>query len=339
MKTIRIECPSCHFSADVSSEKVPQGGGNTRCPRCSTTFFVAHDNPVTPEMPSAHMRCPKCGFDQTPSETCTSCGLIYAKYKGAARPDALTVPVLDKQAGGQIPLTILKWFGAFDMFQRLLLGTGIVAMVFSLAMSIVLTAGTAKYFSTPPSILGRLYIAYAGVLPTIAIPEVIFLVFILYSYNKRKFLSQNNDISIVYGSIHRGGVKDAILNITFFLIGLSIVAGITTMFERGEGAIAVFLCIYIGLFLLVPLFICHVLIRIRQEFIFLLLSAAAIAVDAYSFITLKSVFVFAHSSFGLHKFLLVFWQVTPLITLTFVSNELYRTFENHNMNRPDISPK
>ncbi|WP_224958143.1 zinc-ribbon domain-containing protein [Geomonas subterranea] len=326
MQTLRIQCPSCHFSADVSSEKVPQGGGNTRCPRCSTTFFVAPDDPVTPEMPSAHMRCPKCGFDQTPSETCTSCGIIYAKYKGATRPEALTVPVLDKQRGDQIPRPILKWFGAFDMFQRLLLVAGIVAMAFSLVMSMVLTAGTAKYFRTPPSILGRLYIAYTGVLPTIAIPEVIFLVFILYSYKKRKFLSQNKGIPLVCGSIHRGGAKDAILNIAFFLIGLSVVAGITTMFERGEGAMAVFLCIYIGLFLFAPLFICHVLIKIRQEFIFLSLSVAAIAVEAYSFITLKSIFVFAHSSFGLHKFLLFFWQVTPLIIFIFVSNELHRTF-------------
>jgi predicted Zn finger-like uncharacterized protein len=43
-----IECPSCHFSADVDPARIPPGGATTRCPRCATTFRVTPDAAPAP---------------------------------------------------------------------------------------------------------------------------------------------------------------------------------------------------------------------------------------------------------------------------------------------------
>jgi len=51
---MKIECPSCHFSADVDTAKIPAKGANTRCPRCATSFRVTPDAapaPVSPALP------------------------------------------------------------------------------------------------------------------------------------------------------------------------------------------------------------------------------------------------------------------------------------------------
>jgi len=46
---MKIECPSCHFSAAVDPARIPARGVKTTCPRCSTTFHVTPDAEPAPD--------------------------------------------------------------------------------------------------------------------------------------------------------------------------------------------------------------------------------------------------------------------------------------------------
>lgn len=77
---MKVECPSCHFSADMAAEKVPAKGTNATCPRCSTVFFVPPAETAA-DASSVSMTCPKCGFVQDVAERCARCGIIFEKYR------------------------------------------------------------------------------------------------------------------------------------------------------------------------------------------------------------------------------------------------------------------
>lgn len=78
---MRIECPTCNFSAEVSGEKVPPRGGTTKCPRCSAVFFFSPKAPLIPNDKLETVICPKCGTKQDAGETCAACGIFYKKYR------------------------------------------------------------------------------------------------------------------------------------------------------------------------------------------------------------------------------------------------------------------
>uniref|UniRef100_C6E008 MJ0042 family finger-like protein n=1 Tax=Geobacter sp. (strain M21) TaxID=443144 RepID=C6E008_GEOSM len=78
---MKIECPSCHYAADVDPAKIPPKGANTKCPRCSKVFFVGPAEPVAMQDTSASIVCPKCGVEQPAADSCASCGIIYEKYR------------------------------------------------------------------------------------------------------------------------------------------------------------------------------------------------------------------------------------------------------------------
>lgn len=314
-------------------------GGNTRCPRCSTVFFVAPAEPETPEIPSARMDCPKCGFEQEPSEACVNCGLIYAKHRTAALPITRAESVVDRQRMGQKTHLIVKP-GPFDMFQGVLLTCGVVATVYSLKRGIDLMALEEKFrdkYHLIPSQMGFLNRAYSCVLPTIAIAESIFLILIVYSYKKRKLLSQHGADGD-FGIIHRNEVNNAIRNIALFLMAFSVIAGIATTFEHDEGAMAIFLCIFIGMLLLVPLFICYLLKKTSNDFVIWPLTAVAIAAEVASLTTLKPIVAFAHRTpVWLHDLQVQFWRTTPLIVLVFLSVELYLTLRDYRLKKASDS--
>lgn len=302
-----IECPSCKYSADVSKEKVPPTGGNTKCPRCSTVFFVTAAEPKTPEIPSA-----------------------------AARPITQAKHVVDRQRMGQESHRTWKQTGPFDMFQGMLLACGVVAMGFSLRMGMSVMAWEEKFlekYQLVPFKMGFLNRAYSCVLPTIAIAESIFLVLIVYSYKKRKLLSQHG-ASADFGIIQKNEVKNAIRNIALFLMAFSVITGIATTYEHDEGAMAIFLCIFIGLLLLVPLFICYLLKKLSNRYAIWLLTAVAIAAEVASFTTLKPIFAFVHSTpLWMHYLQDRLWSVTPMIILVCLSMELYWTLRDFRLHQ------
>ncbi len=53
---MKIECPSCHFSAEVDAARIPARGANTRCPRCATVFRVTPGAAPVPAVPPARFR-------------------------------------------------------------------------------------------------------------------------------------------------------------------------------------------------------------------------------------------------------------------------------------------
>jgi len=95
---MRITCPSCQFSKEVPSAKVPPQGVKARCQRCSTIFLVI------PE--AQQISCPKCDSDLDATGSCAKCGLIYEKYLAAKRrqeiapgtPEAMLPPKITPPA-------------------------------------------------------------------------------------------------------------------------------------------------------------------------------------------------------------------------------------------------
>ena len=47
---MHIECPACHFAADVDAARIPPKGTNARCPRCDTAFRVTPDADSIPHL-------------------------------------------------------------------------------------------------------------------------------------------------------------------------------------------------------------------------------------------------------------------------------------------------
>lgn len=80
---MKIECPSCYFSAEVDSARIPPKGANTKCPKCSTVFFVTPAEPVIPADGLVKMTCPKCGAWQDEAANCGLCGIVFEKYRAA----------------------------------------------------------------------------------------------------------------------------------------------------------------------------------------------------------------------------------------------------------------
>lgn len=87
---MRIECPSCHFSAEVDSARIHPKGANTRCPKCSIVFFVTPTEPVTPNDEPEKMTCPKCGAWQDAATICGLCGIVFEKYLTAEKQRQMT---------------------------------------------------------------------------------------------------------------------------------------------------------------------------------------------------------------------------------------------------------
>lgn len=85
-----IECPSCHFSAEVDSARIHPQGANTKCPKCSTVFFVTPAEPVTLNDEPEKMTCPTCGAWQDAATTCGLCGIVIEKQLAAEQQQQMT---------------------------------------------------------------------------------------------------------------------------------------------------------------------------------------------------------------------------------------------------------
>ncbi len=64
-----IECPSCVSRYRIKEDKLPDGGGNIKCPNCAHVFFVTKGGaPPSPTPPvSAETKAPDTnGWSQIP---------------------------------------------------------------------------------------------------------------------------------------------------------------------------------------------------------------------------------------------------------------------------------
>lgn len=87
---MKIECPSCHFSAEVDSARIPPKDTNATCPKCSTVFLVTPPEPVTPNDEPEKIICPTCGAWQDTATICGLCGIVFEKQLTAVKQRQMT---------------------------------------------------------------------------------------------------------------------------------------------------------------------------------------------------------------------------------------------------------
>ncbi len=83
---MKIECPHCHLTGEVSDLEVPVEGRHMDCPRCNTSFTVKRQTKSW--SPDAMNTCPSCSFSTFSEETfdvCPQCGLIGKEYNDRLR--------------------------------------------------------------------------------------------------------------------------------------------------------------------------------------------------------------------------------------------------------------
>jgi len=69
-----ITFPKCQKQHKVDESRIPAGGVMAKCNDCSHRFKI--------ERPSKEqIKCPSCGHTQPKGLKCTSCGVIFAKFK------------------------------------------------------------------------------------------------------------------------------------------------------------------------------------------------------------------------------------------------------------------
>ena len=90
---MKIECPHCRLTGQVSDASVPAEGRHMECPRCKTAFFV--EKSVTAGWAETLTDCPQCGYSNFSGERfdiCPTCGLVAKDYseqrnrQGGGRP-------------------------------------------------------------------------------------------------------------------------------------------------------------------------------------------------------------------------------------------------------------
>lgn len=103
---MKIVCPHCSFSREVAAEKIPDRPVKVTCPQCQQGFsfdktaamaaaaFDA-DFADTPPDAAGMTSCPACGLTQSAGESCSGCGVVYAKWEARQRAQA--------QTGSQLP--------------------------------------------------------------------------------------------------------------------------------------------------------------------------------------------------------------------------------------------
>src|SRR6266567_4649118 len=74
---MKIECPHCRLTGQVSDASVPAEGRHMECPRCKKAFFV--EKSVTASWADTLTDCPHCGYSNFSGERfdiCPTCGLV-----------------------------------------------------------------------------------------------------------------------------------------------------------------------------------------------------------------------------------------------------------------------
>ena len=147
---MEITCPGCNFSRRVDAAKVPDRPVKVTCPKCRQEFtFSKAEQPVSPP---ELITCPACGLHQPERETCSGCGVIYAKYlarqeasdSGAtAETERQAVDLAQlRQATAQDPQSMPKAGFWIRVVAYMIDGTllGVVQFVLSLIIGLVIGA-------------------------------------------------------------------------------------------------------------------------------------------------------------------------------------------------------
>jgi predicted Zn finger-like uncharacterized protein len=86
MTAMKITCPECGLSGQVSDANIPEVGRNMVCPRCKSTFPVQRTAPV--DWADSMSDCPDCGYSSFTGERfdiCPKCGLVAREHNERTR--------------------------------------------------------------------------------------------------------------------------------------------------------------------------------------------------------------------------------------------------------------
>jgi len=78
---MKIHCPNCQLSGQISDVSVPPEGLNMECPRCKSSFFIRKE--ATASWHDTSTDCPVCKFSTFSEERfdiCPKCGLVIKEY-------------------------------------------------------------------------------------------------------------------------------------------------------------------------------------------------------------------------------------------------------------------
>lgn len=84
---MRIECPKCHLSGQISDINVPPEGMGIDCPRCKERFFVRRQ--AQTDWRNTATDCPACQYSTFSDERfdiCPQCGLVIKEYNERKQP-------------------------------------------------------------------------------------------------------------------------------------------------------------------------------------------------------------------------------------------------------------
>jgi len=87
---MRLTCPHCQFSKEIPAAQLPIAATRVSCPQCKGSFFLPQHEGAEETRPQ--ICCPACGLSQAETAVCTSCGLIYARYRPGQGISATTEP-------------------------------------------------------------------------------------------------------------------------------------------------------------------------------------------------------------------------------------------------------
>jgi predicted Zn finger-like uncharacterized protein len=79
---MKIECPNCKLTGQVSDANIPPEGRGMECPRCKTSFFVEKIAPAN--WADTFTDCPECGYSTFTADRfdiCPTCGLVVKEYR------------------------------------------------------------------------------------------------------------------------------------------------------------------------------------------------------------------------------------------------------------------
>lgn len=114
-----VTCPNCQKQHRVNESRIPASGVMAKCNGCSHRFKI--------EPPSREqVRCPNCGHFQPKDIECTSCGVIFSKFKSKIVPRKKASGVIQKEDSKKArkessPRT---WINEHKLVVALVLGLG-----------------------------------------------------------------------------------------------------------------------------------------------------------------------------------------------------------------------
>ncbi len=82
---------------------------DTPAPSAPIAAADAFDRPLDMHMERVQMRCPKCGEEQPPGESCRRCGIVFAKFEHARqRAEGAAVPPIAQEKTGNFPYRLVN---------------------------------------------------------------------------------------------------------------------------------------------------------------------------------------------------------------------------------------